>query len=102
MTSDSQSESGGVVSTTALLGGWLDISTAPKGMPANGYASEWFLAYGNQYKHMNRIAVIKRHNQDYGFGPWEGTGEEFYKADAFTHWMPLPEPPNAKLTDRRD
>lgn len=71
----------------------LPIDTAPDGYAALGEPSEWFLALASQ-KYMgpqgSRWAVIRRiHNV--GFGPWEGSGEEYYKADFFSHWMPLPE-----------
>lgn len=73
---------------------WQDISTAPRGYPSLGDPSEWFLAYGDKYVGPNggRIAVIRR-CFGHGFGPWECTGDAYYKEDFFSHWMSLPEPP---------
>ena len=81
------------------LGAWLPIETAPKGYPSLEEPSEWFLAYGSKYTGPKggEIAVIRR-VFGHGFGPWECTGDAYYRADFFSHWMPLPEAPNAKVT----
>jgi len=87
---------GGLSDLTDVLGAWMPIETAPKGYPALEEPSEWFLAYGDKYAGPKggRIAVIRR-VFGHGFGPWECTGDAYYKADFFSHWMPLPEaPPN--------
>lgn len=100
-----QSESSaakGQSDSNALLGAWLPIGTAPKGYPALEEPSEWFLAYGDKYlgPKDGKTAVIRR-VFGHGFGPWECTGDAYYKADFFTHWMPLPEAPNATLEPPR-
>lgn len=72
---------------------WQPIETAPKGYPALEEPSEWFLAYGpNRGPRGAKWAVIRR-CFGHGFGPWECTGDAYYKADFYTHWKPLPEPP---------
>ncbi len=65
---------------------WHPISTSPKGSPANEVTSEWFLARGPKVSG----AVVIRRVFGVGFGPWEGKGEEYWRADMFTEWMPIP------------
>lgn len=69
---------------------WRPIESAPKGCPALEQPSEWFLARGKPGPKGFSIAVIRRCFGN-GFGPWECTGDAYYKADFFTHWMPLPD-----------
>lgn len=74
---------------------WQTIDTAPKGYPALEEPSEWFLAYGKHGPKDFRIAVIRR-IFGVGFGPWQCTGDAYYTADFYSHWMPLPEPPSGE------
>jgi len=69
---------------------WMPIASAPAGYPALGEPSEWFLARGAQGPKGFNVAVIRR-CFDHGFGPWECTGDAYYKDDFFTHWMPIPD-----------
>jgi len=73
---------------------WQPIETAPKGYPALGDPSEWFLAYGKRGPKNATIAVIRR-CFGHSFGPWECTGDAYYEHDFFSHWMPLPEFPGS-------
>ena len=77
------------------IANWRPIETAPKGYPALEEPSEWFLAYGDQYDGPmgGKIAVIRR-CFGHWFGPWECTGNAYYREDFFSHWMPLPEAPS--------
>lgn len=79
---------------------WQTMETAPKGYPALEEPSEWFLAYGAKYAGPKgrgaKIAVIRR-VFCHGFGPWECTGDAYYKEDFYSHWMPLPEPPHMRI-----
>jgi len=77
---------------------WQPMETAPKGYLALKEPSEWFLAQSaKKYNGPTsaNVAVIRR-VFGIGFGPWEGSGEEYYKEDYFTHWMPLPKSPEGK------
>lgn len=80
---------------TATYSNWLPIETAPKGYPALEEPSEWFLAYGDKYAGPmgEKFAVVRR-CFGHGFGPWECTGNAYYREDFFSHWMPLPEAPS--------
>ena len=74
---------------------WQPMETAPKGYPSLEDPSEWFMAWAKKKGPAGgRWAIVRRtfHN---GFGPWQGTGDEQYKKGFFSHWMPLPEPPEA-------
>jgi hypothetical protein len=75
---------------------WQPIESAPKGYPALGDPSEWFIGWSkNNGPVWSHWAIIRRTFYN-GFGPWQGTGDEQYKADYFTHWMPLPKRPKAE------
>ena len=79
----------------AAMPAWKPIETAPKGYPALEESSEWFIALSaKKYDGptSSNASVIRR-VFNIGFGPWEGSGGEYYKKDYFTHWMPLLEPP---------
>ena len=69
--------------------GWQPIETAPKGYPALGDPSEWFEAYGPSTGPTGSRRAIIRRVFGNGFGPWLGTGDEYYRAEFFTHWRPL-------------
>lgn len=73
---------------------WRPIESAPKGYPSLGKPSEWFLARpANGYEGpKGKVpATVIRRVFNRGFGPWECTGDAYYKADFFDAWMPLPD-----------
>lgn len=70
---------------------WIPIETAPKGYPGMEEPSEWFLGFSPVHGEQ----VIRRHF-NIAFGPWGSRDETYYKADQFTHWMPLPPPPSGE------
>ena len=76
---------------------WRTMDTAPKGYPAIEQPSEWFLVCGRKGPNDFNIAVIRR-CFGHGFGPWECSGDAYYKADFFTHWMPIPSWPCEALS----
>jgi hypothetical protein len=79
--------------TRAMVEGWRTIESAPKGYPSLEEPSEWFIATGTQKGPLGAPFAVIRRCFGHGFGPWEGTGDEYYRDDFFTHWMPLPAPP---------
>jgi hypothetical protein len=79
--------------------GWRDIASAPKGYPSLEEPSEWFIACGNNAGPKGVGFAVIRRVFGHGFGPWEGTGDEYYKAEFFTHWRPLPEMPLPTKTE---
>lgn len=70
---------------------WRPMESAPKGYPVLEKPSEWFLARGGNGPNGFNVAVIRR-CFGHGFGPWECTGDAYYKADFFTQWMQIPGP----------
>jgi hypothetical protein len=71
---------------------WQPIETAPKGLPSEDVgcrdASEWFLGLRKD----GQVWEIQRRGwpQDDG---WRDRDDTTYTPEWFTHWMPLPQPP---------
>lgn len=80
-------------STPSNPGGWRAMESAPKGYPSLENPSEWFLARPAKRSEGPKgkpPACVIRRCFGHGFGPWECTGDAYYRADFFDAWMPLP------------
>lgn len=60
---------------------WKPIESAPYG--------EWFFAWaGTKYSNITGLHIVRRCTE---LGQWtfEGKGDETFRPDVFTHWMPI-------------
>jgi hypothetical protein len=75
--------------------GWQPIETAPKDPRDETEILAWGEETGFQVVYW---AIPNRAPADFNWSTPDGF---FYHREAFTHWMPLPEAPNAKVTIRQ-
>ena len=78
------------VASGAVLGGWRDMSTAPKDKPILVY----HMLGGHNIARWNSDAYAKKPKPYWDIGsPWGKRQQQVINPMA---WMPLPEPPNAR------
>lgn len=65
-----------------MIEGWRDVGSAPR--------DEWVLLASSNGA---TVDIGKLITQDDGYDYWDLNRPKVYRFTTFTHWMPLPEPP---------